>query len=181
MTKSVLVPPINPSIVKAKSLYMAGVSSQVIHKLVGIPIKELDTLIMGADGLGTAKGCWNNERVSAVDEVVIAASIERLDFSLRCTGIASAVLHDSLTLLHTQMKEGGRSLTVKEMESVASIIEKLDKIVRLEKGSPTEIVSKAGLSVEEAKAIIMNDPFAPKTVEAEVIKVSSVPEEDLLG
>jgi hypothetical protein len=90
------------------------------------------------------------------------------------------LLHDSLTELHMQRKEGGRSLTVKEMESVASIIEKLDKIVRLEKGSPTEIISKTGLSVEEARQIIKNDPFAPKTVEAEVISVST-PEEDILG
>ncbi len=165
---------------KAKSFYMAGVSAPVIHKLTGIPREQLDTLIMGQDGLGTERGCWNAERFATVDEVVVAASIERLDFSLRCTGIASAVLHDSLSQLHMQMKDGGRSLTVKEMESVASIIEKLDKIVRLEKGSPTEIISKAGLSVEEAKRIIMSDPFAPKTVEAEVISVVT-PEEDILG
>ena len=165
---------------KAKELYMAGVSAPVIHKLTGIPQKTLDELIMGKDGLGTQTDCWNHVRLSAVDTVVIAASVERLDFSLRCTGIASAVLHDSLTELHMQMKEGGRSLTVKEMESMASIIEKLDKIVRLEKGSPTEIISKTGLSVEEARQIIKNDPFAPKTVEAEVISVST-PEEDILG
>lgn len=171
---------------KAYRFYMAGVTPSNIAKLTGIPSQELQKLIMGDDFSGKELTCWNAKRNGVVDEVVVAASLERLDFTLKCTGLASAVLHESLASLNLSVKEGGRTLTIKEMESMASIIEKLDKIVRLEKGSPTEIVSRAGLSVEEARQIIKGDPFAPQIIEAECVticpqEVIDAPEEDLLG
>lgn len=165
---------------KAKRFYMGGVSVPNIIRLCSIPVDELNLLVMGADGSGKDPNCWHANKVGLTDEVVIAASLERLDFTLKCTGLASAVLHESLSSLNQQVKDGGRVLTIKEMESMTNIVEKLDKIVRLEKGSPTEIVSRAGLSVEEARSVIMNDPFAPKTVQAECVVIEDV-EEDLLG
>ena len=183
MTKEVVL---KDEVLKAKRMYMAGVSTSNILRLVRVDRDHLQSLVMGSDGTGKDADCWYALKVGMTDEVVLAASLERLNFSLECTGLASSVLHSSLTTLNQSIKSGGRSLTVKEMESVANIIEKLDKIVRLEKGSPTEIVSKAGLSVEEARNILLNDPFAPKTVEAECTVVADPVEnalvvEDLLG
>lgn len=151
---------------------MAGVTPSNISKLTNIPMSELNLLIMGEDRLGTDPNTWYAKRNGTVDEVVVAASLERLDFTLKCTGLASAILHDSLASLNSQIKEGGRTLTVKEMESMSSIVEKLDKIVRLEKGSPTEIVSRAGLSVDEARAILKADPFAPTIIEGECTDIT---------
>lgn len=167
---------------KALRFYMAGLTLANIQRLVNIPANDLQVLIMGSDGSGKSPDCWYAKKVGTTDEIVVAASLERLDFTLKCTGLASSVLHESLTSLNEQVREGGRVLTIKEMESMTNIVEKLDKIVRLEKGSPTEIISKAGLTVEEAKEILRNDPFAPKTIAAEVVSVVDVPtEEDLLG
>lgn len=177
----------NPEVDKAKRMYMAGLSLPNIQRLVNIPPPELQNLVMGIDGTGKSPDCWYAQKVGISDEVVVAASLERLDFTLKCTGLASAVLHESLVSLNAQVKSGGRTLTIKEMESVTNIVEKLDKIVRLEKGSPTEIISKAGLSVEEAREILKNDPFAPKIIDAEVTDVvvvdpiAPVAEDDLLG
>lgn len=167
---------------KARRFYMAGLTLSNIQRLVNIPPDFLQALIMGSDGSGKSPECWYAQKIGTTDEVVVAASLERLDFTLKCTGLASSVLHTSLESLNEQVKAGGRVLTIKEMESMTNIVEKLDKIVRLEKGSPTEIISKAGLTVEEARSILANDPFAPRTIEAEVVNVVTVPdEEDLLG
>ena len=156
---------------KAHKFYMAGVTPSNISQLTKIPMSDLNLLIMGDDRLGTSPDCWSVKRNGLVDEVVVAASLERLDFTLKCTGLASSILHESLSVLNQQVRDGGRTLTVREMESMSSIVEKLDKIVRLEKGSPTEIVSRAGLSVDEARAILKADPFAPITIEAECVSV----------
>lgn len=173
-------PSVTDEIAKARRMYMAGLTTPNILRLVRLDKEQLHTLIMGKDGSGKEPDCWYSLRIGGTDEIVLAASVERLNFSLECTGLASAVLHESLTQLNIGVKCGGRTLSVKEMESLASIVEKLDKIVRLEKGSPTEIVSKAGLSVEEAREILRNDPFAPKVIEAEVVKTEEVGD-DLLG
>jgi hypothetical protein len=54
-----------------------------------------------------------------------------------------------------------------EAKTLMSIIESMDKIMRLDQGSPTDIISETRpvSVVEIRKQILASDPFAPKQIE----------------
>jgi len=85
----------------------------------------------------------------------------------RTTGIAVTVLSKHLEkMLDIANDPSSPAMNPADMAMIASVVMNLDKITRLETGKATQIVKQMGLTPEEAKKILEEDPMA-NVVEAE--------------
>lgn len=147
---------------KAKRLFFAGVTFDNIVSLTKIKPFAL------REAIDRVPNGWRAIRDASEDLVVTSATIDRLNTALSCAGVASSILLDSLKELK-HATDSGRVLSIKEMKGVSDIVDSLDKIIRLERGTPTDIVCNASLSIEEARDILKKDPFA-EAIEAEIVE-----------
>lgn len=151
---------------RAKKFYFAGVTFENIVNLTSINPKALKELIE------TPSTGWRALKEASEDFVITSAVIDRLNTAINCSSIATATLLQALKDLKFSV-EAGRELSVKEMKGVSDIIDSLDKIIRLEKGTPTDIIGKQSLTVEEARAVLKADPFSNyDIIDAEVVSES---------
>lgn len=140
---------------KAREMYYAGIYVTEIVEHLNLDLEELTRYVFGADGQGTAKDCWafiklHRPRSSAVTyERVKPFILKGLEFKLLNRIRASA----------DEMEKDNRTLDIDEMNKAMSVVERLDKITRLEEGKATAIqeVNKKTYSLRDITAQVLEN------------------------
>lgn len=138
----------------AKSLYLKYEPISAIEKTTGI----------GRSAIMYHIPKWREIRDLAKSEVIDALSDGKkmLISSISKNGLE--ILAKSLA----HLAASDRNLSVKEMRGVSDIIDSLDKIIKLDEGSPTEILAEVKPSTTfEIRKLLKSDPFLIE--EAEVL------------
>ena len=144
---------------RAKMMYLAQYSLEEIVIKLNINLNVLKEWVFGKDGKGTSASCWNVVRSQVSDCSITAYILSKQDVFERTTGLALNCLTKALEGLNKRVNEG-QELDVDEIHKISSVIEKMDKINRLEAGRATAIVHNTGLTPEKVREIIKNDPIA---------------------
>lgn len=160
---------------QAKILYLSDYDLGDICEKLNIEMKTLRFYIFGEDGRGTNEKCWFNIKKS-VNSVVVSAYVrDKISVLDKTAGIALDILHTHLMKIS---QDDSAILSVDDLKKLAGIVVDMDKMVRLESGKPTDIVDEIKtMSLADARRILLEDPFAPEIVEAEIVEpVIEVPE-----
>lgn len=153
---------------QAKALYFINCPENQILKIVdGIKKEELDYLIKGRDGTGSSESCWMRIKRENHDATVTAASLALMPAAQHNIAICNAILKHGLEGLLKDVKSGEKKLSSRELREISEVFANIDKITRLEQGDPTEIYEMAGLTAEQAREILKEDPFAFGIVDAD--------------
>lgn len=153
-------------------MYLSGYLVDEICIKLNLNLKDVNSWVFGNDGKGTASNCWLVTK-SQVDDCSIAAYVlNKQDVFERTTGLALKCLTKSLHRLNERINEG-QDLDVDEISKIAGVVEKMDRIGRLEAGEATTIIHNTGLSPERIREIINNDPIS------DVVEVQYTELEDL--
>jgi hypothetical protein len=99
---------------------------------------------------------WRIERQMLKAELYAQfTDAKRANFT-KMSEAAINIITKSLVELSTR----NRAPTVQEAKAATQILESLDKITRLDEGTPTDIVAEKVTSIKDIKAKILLDPFA---------------------
>lgn len=139
---------------KARHMYFSGISPADISEAMDIPTDRLKKAILGTDFTGTDADCWFRLRSEAnPNSFVTYRKIKEFVLTEAEKNLAQAVVKSSAEL---------DNLDIDGMSKAVGMIEKLDKVTRLERGEVTEHIQVAdGFSLRD----IINGQ--PMTVEAE--------------
>ena len=151
-------------------MYLAGYELTDICSKMNLDTDSVRLLVFGLDGTGKDSTCLYHERKHASSAAITAFIMDKVVVLDKITGTATNILAKSLDNLYKEVIDG-KELSVDEMSKIAGIVTSLDKIVRLESGMATETMEFIGLSRAEAREILENDPFAPRTVETTSVEV----------
>ena len=151
---------------RARDMYWSDISIVDIANELNIEINQLGRLIFGPDRSGYDPNCWYQlkrqqpeglsgtfTRYKKVKSYLLSKAEERL----------------SRIIIRTaeEMDESGVPLDLDGLTKVVGVYEKLDKIGRLERGEPTDIVDgPTGFTLRD---IVNNSEIQQDIVEAEVI------------
>lgn len=132
------VRPLNPLKGKrrkqAEQLYYAGIFVTDIVESLHIDISDLGREVFGPDGSGNHPECWAYKKLHRplsspiTYEVVKPVLLKKVEFQIFNRVRASI----------DDMEQRDELLDMDEMNKAVSMIEKLDKITRLEEGKPTQ-------------------------------------------
>ena len=160
---------------QAKILYLSDYEMNDICEKLNIDMPTLRFFVFGEDGRGTNEKCWFNIKKS-INSVVVSAYVrDKISVLDKTAGMALDILHTHLMKLS---RDDDAILSVDDLKKLAAIVVDMDKMVRLESGKPTDIVDEIKhMSLADARRILLEDPFAPEIVEAELITdIVEIPE-----
>jgi DNA-directed RNA polymerase subunit H (RpoH/RPB5) len=128
---------------------------------------DIGRLVYGEDGTGQAKQCWIQLKARMQPTAITAFLAEKAHIFERTTGLALKILTSNLEKL-VEFHDDPTTPPMKpdELAMIASIVTNMDKICRLETGKATQIVQQIGITPEEARKILQEDPMN-QVVEAE--------------
>lgn len=145
---------------KAYLLYLGGREVTEISLALKLDLEALRHHIFGADGTGKDIDSWYHQKAVLRPSALAIYLHDKISILDSVAGMGIEILSDSLSHLRDQVKKKEIILSAKEIGELSKVVTGIDKMVRLEKGESTEIHQFLGLSVEESRAIIQNDPFA---------------------
>lgn len=146
---------------QAKILYLSDYTVEDICSKLNIPVDQLENLIYGLSGDGSDPNSWMYQKNRMTNTSIAAFVVDKLAVFDRINGLASTVLGKQMArLLERTNDPTSESLDVSDMQKIADIIHKIDRIARLENGEATDIIKRVGLTPEEARQIIKEDPIA---------------------
>lgn len=178
MTKSLIPSELKEKINQAQLLYFSGYTISEIATMTELSLDNIRMLAFGDDGTGRDMKCWKVMK-ARLDPVSIAAYVmDKKAILERTSGLAVTALNKSLEILNQKVFSGDLELSISDMKDLAGIVFGMDKIVRLESGSATEIISKIGLTPAEARKILAEDPFNKSIVNMEVEYAKVVEKEE---
>lgn len=155
--------PTPAAIEKAKKMYMAYESITAVSKAVGIPRSTITYHVKKEDN------GWEFERSLCRTELLSKVSAAKSSDIAAMSSSAIIIIKRALDTLANRTDPP----TVSEASRATAIFESLDKITRLDEGSPTDIIqSEKIVTVSELQKKIKLDPF--NTVEE--IEYEEVPE-----
>ena len=120
---------------QARQMYYSGIFVTEIVEALNLDINELHRFVFGKDGLGTAHNCWahlklHRPRSSAVTyEKVKPFILKSTEFKL-LNRIRASV---------DDMETNDTLLDMDDMSKAMGMVERIDKITRLEEGKATAI------------------------------------------
>ena len=145
---------------KAFLLYLGGRDASEIALALKLDIEVLRYHIFGVDGTGRDSDTWYHQKAVLRPSALALYLHDKITVLDSIAGVGIEILSDSLAHLRDKVKSKEIILSAKEIGELSKVVTGIDKMVRLEKGESTEIFHFLGLSVEESRAIIQNDPFA---------------------
>jgi len=145
---------------QAKTMYFSGMEIESINRAINIDEDVLRYWILGTNRKGDQKTCWFRMREANTDTVIDLFIKKKYDQLEKTGGIALSLIQDGLLTIKDEVESGLKKLSVGEIRSIAEIIASLDRIARLESGQATEIINQSGLTPQQAKKILQDDPFA---------------------
>ncbi len=147
-------------------MYFADYDITDIALKFNLPVDTIRYHVYGADEQGTDPLCWSQLKKKLNPASIAIYIKDKVTVLEKTAGVALNLLNKSLLKLQADLETEDKALSVDDMNKLAAIVTNLDKMVRLESGQATSIVENIGLSIDEAKHIMANDPFA-QAVEAE--------------
>jgi hypothetical protein len=152
---------------KAKLLYLGGYSPEEIATMINSHPDDIGRLVYGEDGTGESKRCWSQIKARMQPTAITAFLAEKAHVFERTTGLALKILTSNLEKL-CEYHDDPTTPPMKpdELAMISSIVMNMDKICRLETGKATQIVQQIGITPEEARKILQEDPMN-NVVEAE--------------
>lgn len=142
---------------KAKRLYLNYESISDISKKLSMSRTSVSHHI-------NKDGGWKQERELRRAELLEKVSLSRGEDFAKMTASTITVLKRALEDLANR----DTAPTVMEAKGASQILETLDKITRLDKGDPTEIIREdKPTTVVELRKRLKNDPFAGELEDAE--------------
>lgn len=116
---------------------------------------------------------WREERELLKGEIMDALSDSKRE-------LMSSIAKNGLQILAKSMQslaDGDRSLTPKEMMGIANIVDSLDKITKLDEGTPTDIIAEIKpASAIEIRKLLKKDPFLELEEIEEVVLIENTSE-----
>lgn len=153
---------------QARILYLSGYTVSECATMTNMAVDTVRMLAFGVDGTARDRNCWKVIKDRVGDASIAVAVLEKKSMLDRTAGLALKALSKSLEVLNERIHKGDVELSPKDMGELAKIIFGMDKIVRLETGQATEIIKRVGLTAEEARKILADDPFNKSIVDMEV-------------
>lgn len=144
---------------RLKEMYMGFETFETIASTLSMSVKTIHRHAHKPreSGLSWAQTRGENQRIMA--ESVLVNSTHLLH---QTNDKAIRILHLGLNAVHKRILLDPDALELKDLEKIASIAEKLDKLSRLDTGRPTAIhglSQSEPVSKERTDAIIKADPF----------------------
>jgi len=165
---------------QARIIYLSSptITVEELAKTTGIPEDTLSALIYGEDENDPSKGCWHSLKKNMTDSAIIAVMANQRGVVEHTGKLALNIIQNTLSRLNEAVASGAKELEIDDLIKITTVFEKMDKIVRLDDGLPTETTRSLKLSYEQQKKIaaVMNDPFAKEEIVDVEIDTSSVVE-----
>ena len=134
---------------KAKAMFLSLCSPDEIAKKLQVEITTVRKWIASAE--------WQKQQAKVVKSFVGPLLTRRVDELENIRGLGLAVASRYLA----QVWRDKPSLSVKDVEHIIEMVMKVDKLIKLEEGKPTDIVKN--ISMKEAKErmrkVLKEDPF----------------------
>ena len=155
---------------KAQLMYFGGREVTEIATVLSIEPETLRFYIFGEDGDGKESYTWHAIKRKLNPTAMALYLKDKVGVLEQTAGIGVEILSFSLGQLRDSVRSGEVVLTVDEIAKIGKVVVDLDKMVRLESGTATELIEHMGLSRAEAREILESDPFA-QDVEVEAIEL----------
>lgn len=163
---------------KARSMYFANCEINEICTTLSVDPETIRFYVFGEDGNGKNPTCWLNLRKKLNPTAMSMYLRDKVDILDMTAGVGVEILSTSLSRLRDLVRSGEKELNVDEISKLTKVVVDLDKIVRLEKGTATEINEFIGLTRAEAKNILENDPFA-QAIPVESVELPWLKDEEI--
>lgn len=146
---------------QAKEMYLQYKNAPEISEVTGINPRTIHYY---------QQNSWKMERDMAKREFFEAIASNKREILLDITNKSLSIIDAALTDLIKQ------PITLKEAKIVSEIFERIDKIIKLDEGKPTEIhTSIKPSTIIELKKRLSNDPFLQLEEEnAQIVNESNV-------
>lgn len=153
----------------ARMMYFGDYDLIDISEKLNLSLDTVRFYVFGENGSGSNEHCWFQLKKQLNPTSVATYIKDKIVVLDKTAGMALNILNENLKRVQNQMLEDSSYiLSLDDTKKLAGIVVDMDKIVRLESGSATEIIDNiAHMSVADAKRLLMEDPFAPAIVEAE--------------
>lgn len=140
------------SVQVAKELYFMNMPLAKISSIADIPIHTLETYVDNE---------WRIEKSNHLDATMLMCKIDKTSIINEIHGLSTSIVHENLKRIkEKQSKDPNFKLTTKDLKNIGDYMVGQDKIARLESGQPTDILERQGLTREEARQLLKEDPFA---------------------
>jgi hypothetical protein len=152
---------------RARMMYFGDYHLEDISEILNIDLDTVRFYVFGENGSGSNEYCWFQIKKHLNPTSVAAFIKDKIDVLDKTAGIGMNIINENLRRVQNQMLEDSSfTLSIDDTKKLAGIVVDMDKIVRLESGKATDIIDNiAHMSIADARRILAEDPFAPKTVE----------------
>ena len=135
---------------RAKQLYLGGIAPSDISEMLDMDLNDLGYMVFGMDATGNDASCWYAIKKSRPSGSIYTYSkIKPVLLKQTEMKLAEMIDNSAQKMLESQ-SESDDPLSLDDMSKAAGIMEKFDKITRLEEGSATEIIDTgAGYSLRD--------------------------------
>jgi len=155
-------------------LYLGEYEVVDICTKLNLEAETVRFFIFGPDGSGSEKSCLYNIKKGMSSTAISSFIADKANVLERTGGVALNILNRALLKLDADITSGEVVLNIDDMKKLAGIVLDFDKMVRLETGRATETIEHMGLSIAEAREVLINDPFA-LAIEAEFSETTKLP------
>lgn len=165
----------------ARIMYFGNYQLTDIAEKLNIEIDTIRFYVFGEDGFGKNEKCWAYLKKNLNSSSIAVYLKDKISVLEKTAGVALNVINEALTRLDHDMKtDPDFRITIDDMKKLSSIVVDVDKMVRLESGSATELVEHIGLTVAEARKVLAEDDFA-QTFDAEYETKDTFSEDALIS
>lgn len=165
----------------ARIMYFGNYQLTDIAEKLNIEIDTIRFYVFGEDGSGKNEKCWAHLKKNLNSSSIAVYLKDKISVLEKTAGVALNVINEALTRLDHDMKtDPDFRITIDDMKKLSSIVVDVDKMVRLESGSATELVEHIGLTVAEARKVLAEDDFA-QTFDAEYETKDTFSEDSLIS
>jgi len=150
-------------------MYFGDYDMYDICEKLELDMNTLRFYVFGETGSGSNEACWFQLKKKLNPTSVSIYIKDKINVLDKTAGIALNIVNESLRRLQsTMLEDTSFQLSIDDTRKLASIVVDMDKMVRLESGKATDIIDTiSGLSVADARRILLEDPFAPEIIEAD--------------
>lgn len=151
----------------ARLMYFGDYDLIDISEKLNVDLDTIRFYVFGDNGAGSNEYCWYQLKKKLNPTSVATYIKDKIIVLDKTAGLAMNILNENLKRVQNQMLEDEHfTLSIDDTKKLAGIVVDMDKIVRLESGKATDIIDNiAHMSIADARRILSEDPFAPKTVE----------------
>lgn len=153
----------------ARIMYFGDYDLVDISEKLSISLDTVRFYVFGENGSGSNEYCWYQLKKQLNPTSVATYIKDKIVVLDKTAGMALNILNENLRRVQNQfLEDSSYTLSIDDTKKLAGIVVDMDKIVRLESGTATDIIDNiAHMSLADARRILAEDPFAPTVIEGE--------------